>query len=39
MSQGLGMSGININVYCTRKYVRGEVYLSKGTGRGQQAHL
>lgn len=30
MSQGLGMSGININVYCTRKYVRGEVYLSKG---------
>lgn len=30
MSHGLGMSGININVYCTRKYVRGEVYLSKG---------
>jgi len=30
MSQGLGMSGVNINVYCTRKYVRGEVYLSKG---------
>ena len=30
MSHGLGMSGININVYCTRKYVKGEVYLSKG---------
>lgn len=31
MSHGMGISGSNFNVYCTRKYVRGEVYLSKGT--------
>lgn len=31
LSKGLGMSGFHFNVYCTGKYVRTEIYMSKGT--------
>jgi len=31
LSKGLGMSGLHLNVYCTGKYVRSEIYMSKNS--------
>ena len=28
--RSMGTTGIGLHVYCTKKYVRGEIYMSKG---------
>lgn len=28
--RSMGVTGVGLNVYCTKKYVRGEIYMSKG---------